>query len=172
MATMKQAQDKTRHIIHELEDDFHSLQKKISKARDSYVTSHQKEVNAAKKQLKALQKKLTKAKASAAKAAARAKKSGNKAAHDQLKKARAASLLLGDSLGEAKQIMVTAQDKLRAAKPFDRKLAARAKVLAQFEKDWDKKMKAEAAARARRAKQAAARKKRKKALVAVEKPSS
>ena len=57
--------------------------------------------------------------------------------------------------------MVTAQDKLHAAKPFDRKLAARAKVLAQFEKDWDKKMKAETAARAKRAKQTAARKKRK-----------
>ena len=64
-----------------------------------------------------------------------------------MKKARAASLLLGESLGEAKKIMVTAQDKLHAAKPFDRMLAARAKVLAQFEKDWDKKLKSEAAAR-------------------------
>jgi len=167
MATMKQAKDKSRHIVHELEDDFHSLQKKIGKARDSYVASHQKELNAAKKQMKALKSKLAKAKSSAAKAAAKAKKSSSKTAHDQLKKARAASLLLGESLGEAKQIMVTAQNKLHAAKPFDRKLAARAKVLAQFEKDWDKKMKAEAVARAKSAKKAAARKKRKKALVVV-----
>jgi len=167
MATLKQARDKSRHVVEELEDEFHSLQKKIGKARDSYVASHQKELNAAKKQLKTLQNKLAKAKSSAAKAAVRAKKSGSKTAHDQVKKARAASLLLGDSLGEAKQILVTAKDKLHAAKPFDRKLAARAKVLAQFEKDWDKKMQAEAAARAKRAKQAAARKKRKKALVVV-----
>lgn len=170
MPTLKQAKDKSRHIVEELEDDFHSLQKKIGKARDSYVGSHQKELNAAKKQLKTLQGKLSKAKSSAAKAAAKAKKSSSKTAKDQVKKARAASLLLGKSLGEAKEIMVTAQDKLHAAKPFDRKLAARAKVLAQFEKDWDKKLKAEAAARAARAKQAAARKKRKKALVVVKQP--
>ena len=161
MPTLKQVQNKSRHVIEELEDDFHSLQQKIGKARNSYVANHQKELNAAKKQLKTLRSKLTKAKSSAAKAAARAKKSSSKTASDQVKKARAASLLLGESLTEAKKIMVTAQDKLQAAKPFDRKLAARAKVLAQFEKDWDKKMKAEAAARAKRAKQAAARKKRK-----------
>ena len=161
MPTLKQVQNKSRHVIEELEDDFHSLQQKIGKARNSYVANHQKELNAAKKQLKTLRSKLTKAKSSAAKAAARAKKSSSKTASDQVKKARAASLLLGDSLTEAKKIMVTAQDKLHAAKPFDRKLAARAKVLAQFEKDWDKKMKAETAARAKRAKQTAARKKRK-----------
>ena len=168
MPTLKQAKDKSRHVVEELEDDFHSLQKKISKARDSYVAGHQKELNAAKKQLKTLRSKLSKAKSSAAKAAAKAKKSSSKTAQDQVKKARAASLLLSESLGEAKNIMVTAQDKLHAAKPFDRKLAARAKVLAQFEKDWDKKLKAEAAARA---KQAAARKKRKKPRVLASTPS-
>lgn len=166
MATAKKAapkmtQGKARHIIEELEDDFHSLQHKIGKARDSYVASHQKELNAAKKQLKVVQGKLASAKARAAKAAAQAKKSGSKTARNQLKKTRAASLLLGKSFGEARKIMVTAQDKLQAAKPFDRKLAARAKVLAQFEKDWDKKIKAEAAARAKRAKQAAAKRKSK-----------
>jgi len=167
MATTDKVKSKSRHIVEELEADFHSLQKKIGKARDSYVATHQKELNAAKKQLKAVKKQLAKAKASAAKAGAQAKKSSSNAAHNQLKKARAASLLLGESLGEAKQIMVTAKDRLHAAKPFDRKLAARAKLLAQFEKDWDKKMKAEAIARAARAKKAAAKKKRKKALVVV-----
>ena len=158
MPTLKQAKDKSRHVVEELEDDFHSLQNKISKARDSYVSSHQKELNAAKKKLKALQGKLSKAKSSAAKAAAKAKKSSSKTAQDQVKKARAASLLLGESLGEAKKIMVTAQDKLHAAKPFDRKLAARARVLAQFEKDWDKKLKSEAAARKKRKKAPVAKK--------------
>ncbi len=169
MPTLKQAKNKSRHIVEELEDDFHALQKKISKGRDSYVSSHQKEFDAAKKKLKSLQGKLSKAKSSAAKAAVKAKKSSSKTAHDQVKKARAASLLLGESLGEARKIMVTAQDKLHAAKPFDRKLAARAKVLAQFEKDWDKKLKAEAAARA---KQAAARKKRKKTPTPAKKANS
>ncbi len=160
MATTNKSQSKSRHIIHDLEADFHSLQNKIGKARDSYVAGHQKEIMTAKKQLKVVQNKLAKARASAAKAAAQAKKSSSKTASDQLKKARAASLLLGKSLSEAKQIMVTAEDKLHSAKPFDRKLAARAKVLAQFEKDWDKKIKADAAARAARAKKAAASRKK------------
>jgi hypothetical protein len=157
MSIKSQAKNKSRHIIEELEDEFHSLQGKIGKTRDSYVAGAQKELKAAKKQFKAVQKQLAKTKSGVAKAAAKAKKSSSKSASDQLKKARAASLLLGKSLGEAKEIMVTAKEKLNAAKPFDRKLAARIKVLAQFEKDWDKKMKAEAAARA---KKAAARKKK------------
>jgi len=161
MATTKNIQNKARHIVEDLDDDFHSLQRKIGKARDSYVASHQKELAAAKKKLMVVQGKLTKAKASAAKAAARAKKSSSATAKNQLKKSRAAVLLLGKSFTEAKQIMVTSQSKLHAAKPFDRKLAARAKVLAQFEKDWDKKMKTETVARAARAKKAVAKKKRK-----------
>ena len=158
MVTTKNIQNKARHIVEDLEDDFHSIQNKIGRARDSYLASHHKELNAAKKQLKVIQSKLAKAKARTAKAAATAKKSSSKAASDQLKKSRAATLLLSESISEARQIMVTAQDKLRAAKPFDRKLSARAKVLAQFEKDWDKKMKAETAARAARTKKAAAKK--------------
>jgi len=164
MATLQQVKEKSRHIVEHLEDEFHSLQDKVGKAKDSYLASHQKELNAAKKQMKQIQSKLVKAKANAAKAAIKAKKSSSQSAQDQLKKARAASLLLGESLGEAKRILVTAQDKLHAAKPFDRKLAARAKVLAKFEKDWDKKMQAETAARAKRAKQAAAKRKVKKAV--------
>ena len=54
--------------------------------------------------------------------------------------------------------MTTSQSRLKVAKPFQKKLAARAKVLEAFEKDWEKKQKAEALAAAKRA--AAARKKR------------
>ena len=35
--------------------------------------------------------------------------------------------------------MKTAQDKLNTAKPFQKKLAARAKALADFEREWSKK---------------------------------
>ena len=104
-----------------------------------------------------MQSQLKKTSDQAAKATAQAKKSGTKAARNQMKKARAASLLLGKSLQEAKDILVAAESKLQSAKPFDRKLAARAKVLAQFEKDWEKKVKAEAAAKAKRAKAALAK---------------
>jgi hypothetical protein len=63
--------------------------------------------------------------------------------------------------------MTTAEDKLHAAKPFDKKLAARAKVLARFEKDWDKKAKTEAAAKAKRAKLATANRKKKRVSAAA-----
>ena len=167
MVATKKSQGKARHIVEVLDDDFHSLQNKIGKARDSYLAGHQKELAAAKKKLKVVQGRLAKARASADKAAARAKKSSSETTKNQVKKSRAAVLLLGKSFTEAKQIMVTSQSKLHAAKPFDRKLAARAKVLAQFEKDWDKKMKAETVARAARAKKAAAKKKRKATLAVV-----
>lgn len=153
----KKVRETARHLVEELEEEFHSIQKRIGKARDSYVASHKKEIAATRKKVKSLQTQLGKARSSATKAAAQAKKSGTKAARNQLKKARAASLLLGQSLSEAKDILVTKKDKLKSAKPFDRKLAARERVLAQFEKDWEKKMKAEAAARAKRAKKAAAK---------------
>ena len=148
-----------KHRVEELEDQFHVLQNSIGKARDNYVSSHQKELATARKKVKAAQNKVAQTNAKAKKAALRAKKTGSQAAKDQLKKARAASLLLGRSLQETKEIMVTARGKLHSAKPFDRKLAARAKVLAQFEKDWERKIKAEAAARASRAKKAAAKRK-------------
>jgi hypothetical protein len=54
--------------------------------------------------------------------------------------------------------MIFIRCRRKSAKPFDRKLAARAKVLAQFEKDWDKKLKSEAAARKKRKKAPAAKK--------------
>jgi len=147
----------SRHLVEDLEDQFHVVQNKISKARDSYLSSHQKEVDAARKKMQTVQKQLIKARKRVAKAAISAKQTGSKTAKNQLKKARAASLLLTESFREARDIMVTKQTRLHAAKPFDRKLAARAKVLAQFEKDWEKKMQAETAARAKRAKKAAAK---------------
>ncbi|MEX2130220.1 MAG: hypothetical protein WD772_01935 [Pseudohongiellaceae bacterium] len=145
------------HVVEELEGQFHSLHRKISKARDNYVATHQKELAVARKQMKVVQAQLNKARIAAGKSAAQAKKSGSKAARNQLKKARAASLLLGNAMKEAKEILVTAESRLHSAKPFDRKLAARARLLEQFEKDWEKKMQSEAAARTRRAKLAAAR---------------
>ncbi|MBL4821615.1 MAG: hypothetical protein JKY98_11600 [Gammaproteobacteria bacterium] len=145
------------HLAEELEGQFHIIQKKIGKARNDYIDSHQKELAAARNKMKSVQAKVTKARTKTAKAAVRAKNTGTRAAGNQLKKARAASLLLGESLKETKDILVTAQSKLHSAKPFDRKLAARAKVLAQFEKDWDKKLKAEAVTRAKGAKKAAAK---------------
>ena len=150
---------KVKHAVEELEEQFHVLQSKIGKARDRYLSSHQKEFTTASKRMKAAQTKLASAKAKTKKAALRLKKNGSNAAEDQLKKARAAALLLGKSLEETKAIMVTAQSKLHSVKPFDRKLAARSKLLAQFERDWEKKIKAEAAAKAKRAKTAAAKRK-------------
>ncbi len=161
MATAKKTRKAQRHLVEELEEQLEDLHKRIGKARANYLSSHEKEFAAARKKMKSLQARLGKAKTRASNAGARFKKTGSKTAGDQLKKARAASLLLRESLGEAKQILLTKQERLNAVKPFDRKLAARAKVLAKFEKDWDKKLKEEAAARSRRAKQAAAKRKAK-----------
>lgn len=143
------------HVVEEMEAQFHKLQKKINKARVDYLASHEEEIATARQQLKSLQAKLDKAGAKAAKKAVEAKKRGGKSARNQLKKARAASLLLGESLKEAKNILVTAESRLHAAKPFDRKLAARAKVLEKFERDWEKKMQAEKAARSAKKKKPA-----------------
>ena len=64
--------------------------------------------------------------------------------------------LLADSAVEAKQIMATAEGKLKTAKPFEKKLAARAKALEAFEKDWAKQ---EVAKEKQKVKRAIARKK-------------
>lgn len=152
---------KARHLVEELEEQFHHVQHRLGKARADYVANHKKELDGAREKLNSVQKQLTKARTKAAKAAVDARKAGTKAARNQLKKARAASLLLAESLKEAKGILVTAQSNLHAAKPFDRKLAARAKVLAQFEKDWEKKIQAESAAKTAKAKKAAAKRRSK-----------
>lgn len=173
MATANQVQKvedvpkKKRHLMEELEEDFHALQRKMGKARDNYLAAHQKELDSAKKKFTSVKNKFVSAKSKAAKAASNAKKTSGEAASNQLKKTRAASLLLGKSFGEAKQIMSTAEDKLHAAKPFDKKLAARAKVLAKFEKEWDKKVKTDSAAKAKRAKLAAESRKKKRVSAAA-----
>ncbi len=92
-------------------------------------------------------------------------KSGSRAAQNQLKKTRAAAALLGEALGEARDIMATAQGKLSTAKPFEKKLAARAKALAAFEKDWGQKEKAAEKAKTDRAKKRKVEAKKKKAEV-------
>lgn len=146
------------HIVEVLEKDFHLIHDKIVKAKDNYVATHQKEVQQAKNAVKATQKKLDSARKQLARAAVAAKKSGTRSAENQLKKARAAASLIARSLGEAKDIMRDKEANLRAAKPFQLKLAARAKALEAFEKDWASKMQAEADARKKRA--AEARKRR------------
>lgn len=127
------------HIVEVLEKDFHLVHSKIIKAKDHYLATHQKEVKQAKKTVAAAQKKLDRARSQVVKAAAAAKKSGSNAAHNQLKKARAAASLMANSVGEARNIMRDKEANLRAAKPFERKLAARAKALLAFEKAWAKK---------------------------------
>lgn len=165
----------TRHLVEELEDQFQQVHEKLVKARQSYLDTYQDEVIEARERMQQIQAKLGKARKKVARAVVEARQSGTRSAKGQLKKARAASLLLADSLKEAKDIMVTAQSKLHAARPFDRKLAARAKVLAKFEKDWELKMQEQAAARATRAKDAAAKRRksaRKRAAKKVSGPVS
>lgn len=151
------ANDSNKLSVEELEEQFHALQKRMAKARKTYLTNHKQEVELAREELKSVQTRLTKARTRAAKAAVEARIKGTVSAKTRLTRARAASLVLAQSLGEARDIMLTAQSRLHAAKPFDRKLAARAKVLEKFERDWDKKMREEAVARALSAKEAAAR---------------
>ena len=146
-----------RPVLEELEEQFHALQKRIAKARKSYLASHKQEVELAREELKSAQARLAKARTKAAKAAVEAKIKGTVSANTQLTKARAASLALAQSLGEARDIVLTSQSRLYAAKPFERKLAARAKALDKFERGWEKKMQEEAAARALSAKKAATR---------------
>ena len=144
----KPAQD----FLDQLEDQFLALQKKIMGSKDKYLASHQKEYDAACETYRKQKGKLESATKSVKKKAEAARKSGTKRAQNELKKARAASVVLGDALLEAGEIMKTAQDKLNTAKPFQKKLAARAKALADFEKDWEKKQKMAEKAKAARAK--------------------
>lgn len=159
------ASKKQLHPVEEFETQFHVLHHKIVKSKDNYLAAHQKDFDKAARSVKSAQAKLGRAKKQVMKFALAAKKSGTKTAQNELKKAKAAAALLGDSLHEAKTILTTSHSKLKVAKPFQKKLAARAKVLEAFERDWEKKQKAEALAAAKRAtaarkKRAAARKKK------------
>lgn len=145
------ANKRFEHFVEELEAQFHSVHKKISKAREDYLSRHEKDFANAKKNVDKLKKQFEQAKAKSAKAAAEAKKTGSKAMQNQWKKTKAAASLLSTSLVEAKDIMTTAEEKLNSAKPFDKKLAAREKALQAFEKEWAKKTKAEEERKAKRA---------------------
>jgi hypothetical protein len=152
----KMADTKTQEIIHDLEGQFQKIQQKIGEAKDSYLASHEKEYNKTKKSFEQSRKKLDAARKKTRAATERATKSGSDAAKSQLKKTRAAVSLLADSAVEAKKIMATAEDKLKTAKPFEKKLAARTKALEAFEKDWAKQ---EVAKDKQKVKRAIARKK-------------
>jgi colicin import membrane protein len=133
------ANENKSHIVEELETQFLALHKKIIKAKDNYIANHQKDYDKAKSSAQRLGVKFDKARTQASKATTHASKSGSAAAQNQLKKAKAAAIVMGEAAKEAREIMSTAEDKLKAAKPFEKKLAARARALAAFEKDWQKK---------------------------------
>ena len=144
----KSAQD----LLEELEAQFHGVQTKMMKARDSYLANHQKEYEKARAGYQSQKNKLEQATSRVARDAEKFRKSGTKVAQNQLKKARAAAVVFAGALGEAGRIMTTAQDKLSSARPFEKKLAARARALAAFEKDWEKKQKAAETTKTSRAK--------------------
>lgn len=133
----KSAQD----LIDELEKQFHLIQDKMGRARRGYLSDHQKEYEKARYSYRNQKAKLEKATKKVSSDVERFRKSGTKVAQNQIKKAKAVATLLGDALGEAREIMNTAQSKLNSAKPFDKKLKARARALAAFERDWEKKQK-------------------------------
>lgn len=155
------SQNKAKELLEELEGQFHSIQSKIGKAKDSYLAKHHKEHQTAQLKYQRAKKKVDDASKKVARDASKLGKSGSQAAKNQLKKTRAAASLLGEALGEARDIMATAQGKLSTAKPFEKKLAARAKALAAFEKDWDQKEKAAEKAKTDRAKKRKAATKKK-----------
>lgn len=156
-------------LITELETQFHSVQKKLHKAKDRYVASHKKDYANAKKKVEGIRNRIKKARSKSAEVAIHAGQSGTAVARNQLNKTKAAATILGEALVEAKHIMATAEDKLNTAKPFQKKLAARAKAIEAFEKEWTKKENAEAAAKAKRA---AERKKEAKSKKTTTKPAT
>lgn len=156
------SQNKAQELLEDLENQFHGIQSKILKAKNTYLANHHKDYEKAQLKYNRARKKLDEARKRVAKDAAKLGKSGTQATRNQLKKTRAAASLLGEALGEARNIMSTAQGKLNTAKPFEKKLAARAKALAAFEKEWEVRLKAEEKAKADQARKrkAAAKKKR------------
>lgn len=138
-------------IIDELEDQLHNLQSKLLAAKDSYISRHQKEYDATRKQVAIGTSKVQQARDKVAKATANARKSSSATAQNQLKKARASIQILSEAVSEARDIMATEEDKLKVTKPFEKKLAARARALASFEREWLKKEKDAERARKKRA---------------------
>ncbi len=146
-------------LMEDLEAQFQQLQKKIGKARRGFLSSLQQDVDQARNKVQKIQTRLTGARIKSARAAVDLRKNATGPTRTRLKKARAAHLSLNSSLQEARETLVAAQSRLHTASSFDRKLAARAKVLQKFESDWEKKTRMEATARAKRAKKAAAKRK-------------
>ena len=128
-----------KDLLVELEGQFLTIQKKITNSKEKYLESHQKEYDATRSAYRKKRRKFQEASKKVREKAEAARKSGSHRAKNELKKAKAAASLLGDAILEAAEIMKTAQDKLNTAKPFQKKLAARAKALSDFEKEWDKK---------------------------------
>ncbi|MFL0810494.1 MAG: hypothetical protein K6L76_08775 [Agarilytica sp.] len=151
------------HILEELEEQYHSIHDRIVKVKDDYVKSHAKDHANARKKVESAKKKLDAAKDRFTKASKNAKEKGTKTAHVQKEKAKAALAMVKEGFVEAKDIMLTAESKLNSAKPVEKKLAARAKALAAFEREWAKKEKEEEKKKAKRAaerkKKAAAKRK-------------
>ena len=145
------ANKKFENLIDELEGQFQAVYKKINKAKEDYVSRHEKDFEKAKSTVDQLKKQFDEAKAKSTKAAADAQKTGSKAMQNQWKKTKAAVSLLSTSLKEVRDILATQEENLDSAKPFDKKLAAREKALQAFEKAWAKKMKKEGERKAKRA---------------------
>ena len=128
-----------KDLLVELEEQFVTIQKKITQTKERYLEGHQKEYDATRSAYRRKRKKFQEASKKVREKAEAARKSGSTRAKNELKKAKAAASLLKDAILEAAEIMKTAQDKLNTAKPFQKKLAARAKALADFEREWSKK---------------------------------
>ena len=133
------ARKSAQELLDDLEKQFHLVQGKINSATGSYLSNHQKDYNKAKSAYKNQKTKLETVTKRLTRDADKFRKSGTRVAQNQMKKTKAALAILVEALGEAKNIMTTAQDKLNAAKPFEKKLKARSKALLTFEKDWQKK---------------------------------
>lgn len=135
------ARKSARDLLDELEKQFHHVQDKMNKVTRGYLSDHQKEYKKARDTYRNQKGKLANATKKVSSDVERFRKSGTRVAQNQIKKARAVATVLGEALGEAREIMNTAQSKLNSAKPFDKKLKARARALAAFERDWEKKQK-------------------------------
>ena len=136
-----------KDLLNELDEQFNKIQKKILTAKDNYLSAHQKDFEIAHEAWQRQKENLEAATSKVTKEVGELRESGAKEAIIQVKKARAVAVLLRDSLSEASAIMKTQKEELTSAKPFDKKLVARAKALAAFEKEWEKKQKAAEKAR-------------------------
>ena len=155
--TLSTKSDSSSQNLEELEKQFHMLQRKVTKARKRFLPSHQLRVEQARDKSGSIQSELTKARARTARAASQARQADTAASQAQLKKARASQQALVESLAEVREVLLTAQRQLHAARLLDRKLAARAKALEKFEQQWEKKIREEAAQQVLNAKIAAAK---------------